>query len=62
MYNFLYVSLKNDDKVQAEKLTSAKIKGASYFLVSSPSLMAFNGAGPQQKTPDGITHPETGLT
>lgn len=36
------------------------MKGVSYFLVSSPSLMAFSGAGPQQKTPDGITHAEIG--
>lgn len=35
-----------------QKLTSAKIKGESYFLVSSPSLMALSEAGPQQKTPE----------
>lgn len=34
-------------------LTSAKTKGASYLNVSSPSLMALTGVGPQQYTPEG---------
>lgn len=35
-----------------KKLTSAKTKGVSYTVVSSPSLVAVSEAGPQQKTPD----------
>lgn len=39
------------------KFTSAKMKGVSYFRPTSPSLMAYSEAGPQQKTPDNIEEP-----
>lgn len=42
---------------KARNLTSAKIKGVSYFMATSPSLTACSEAGPQQKTP--VTDPET---
>lgn len=40
-------------KVTTSALTSANTNGASYLNVSSPSLMALTGTGPQQYTPEG---------
>lgn len=39
-------------KVSMSALTSAKTNGASYLNMSSPSLMALTGMGPQQYTPE----------
>lgn len=39
-------------KLVTSALTSAKTNGASYLNVSSPSLIALTGTGPQQYTPE----------